>query len=220
MAESLPPCGNIAVEFVAAVRDSFAEGIAYGVEEALGDAIEGVLEGPDGKVSDLSFAAAAVLGRDAWVFADGSCCACLLEVRARGAATPLPWRLAAGRIHHLELLQGQTVVLLSGSIAESASDSLQRFFGRPDRDLDRCIGELTGVSRIRFTESGGAAAALRLSKRPFGPRARLRHFAVFSIALLAAASAALALCSGGTADVERSEEETPSHSDDVVMPLE
>ncbi len=71
---------------VAQVRDAFAEGVAYGVEEVLGDAFDRLRESWAGTGHEgCSVAAVAVLAREAWIASAGSCHAFMADPDSEGS---------------------------------------------------------------------------------------------------------------------------------------
>ena len=222
VAENSSPDSCYAQKAVAIVRDAFAEGVAYGVENVFMEAIDEINAFAREEVFDsLSLAAAVVLGNEVWVYSSGTCQVFLsgADTGSRGSENVVD--IKDKGIRRLVLKPGQSIILLTSGLKKlMGSAAARKYSSRCSKPLSFCLSEMISETRIRFRKKGGSAAAVRLcaySRRISLPG---RKYVAYSIVLLlAVAAAVLALClSSGEADSLIRTDSTSE--DEVVMPLD
>ncbi len=222
VAENSSPDFSYAEKAVSVVRDAFAEGVVYGVEDVFMEAVDEINTfAREGGCDPLSMAAAAVLGDEVWVYSSGTCRAFLSGIDSGGRSPENILDLSSEEVRYIRLKPGQSIILLTSSLRMlMGSSSVQKYSLRCDKPLSFCLSGMISETRIRFRKKGGSAAAVRLctdSRRMSLPgRKYLPYLLAF---LIAVASVVLTLC--------RSSEEkvAPIRTDsvftgEVVMPLE
>ncbi|MEN8209970.1 MAG: hypothetical protein ABFR50_12045, partial [Candidatus Fermentibacteria bacterium] len=113
------PDSIYAQKAVAIVRDAFAEGVAYGVENVFREAIDEITAFTGKGVTDsISLAAAAVLGDEVWVYSMGTCQVFLSGTDKGGMERDNAVRVDGKGINHLVLRPGQTIILLTSGLCK------------------------------------------------------------------------------------------------------
>lgn len=214
-----------AMTSAAIVRDTFAEGVAYGVEDALHNAFDEVVKKNSENGHDsCSIASIAVLGCEVRVVSTGTCHAFLTneaiqEESMEGSSINidvLP--------HRFVLKYGQSVILVThglrkliGSVIAARHTS---FYNYP---LAKCLEEMVAETRIRFKKKGGSIAAVRFgsgSKRITG---LLKKYGISIVLIGALVLIALSiLCNKREYNNDNSGMESPdsaASSEEIVMPL-
>lgn len=213
-----PPSSQTSVKTaVNMVRDTFAEGVAYGAGDVLKDCMDGLAVSP-GSGPAVSIAAAAVLDGDVWVFSTGSCRAFL---SGRRVVDGSGGDLNKGNVVHVDLQPGQSVILVTGGLDGLAgTPSAATLAARCRNTLDENLKEMVAGTRVRFSKSGGSAAAVRCC-RPgvFPPRVGARRVLYSLLFILAGLTAVALLCRNGAPPLEEPGQE-PVRSGEMVLPLE
>lgn len=155
---------------VAQVRDAFAEGVAYGVDEVLADAFDRLRESWIGTGHEqCSIAAVAVLGREAWIASAGSCHAFMADPGSEGSIdlesdTP---RNGVTSVRKVVLREGQSIVLVTHNLRKLMGSSAAAKYTTGCSDpLGNCLKTMVAETRIRFRKTGGSVAAMRFSREP------------------------------------------------------
>jgi hypothetical protein len=200
------------------LRDTFAEGVAYGAGELLGDCIGEILEGTSGE--GISFAAAAVLDREVWTYSAGTCRAFLTGSSCSGLSIDSE-ELPPGTVIRRSLQPGQAVVLVTEGlerlVCSAAADS---HTSRCRVPLANCLRNMVEETRIRFRKTGGGIAAVRLcrvSRKIPSIAPRLPVYLL--LVLLAVLAAAFVICDDDHTDgtgLQRAAADTS----ETVMPLD
>jgi hypothetical protein len=220
VADAPPGSDSPVADAVSIVRDTFAEGVAYGVEDVLDDTLSRILKSD--RYHGMSIAVAAVLGSETCIFCRGSCTV-ILSSRRNGEMT----NLEKDRIIRIDLKPDQFLFLGSAGLRDRITGNAitDSFSGRrllPDQQLRQLI-EKTG---IRFEESGCSAACIMMSReRGLKKLVSIRNIIYPAVALIILMILALLLCfsgrSGGRNDNESQNEGAASNDqDEVVMPIE
>lgn len=203
---------------VAAVRDAFAEGVAYGAGDLLKDVLDEVED--TFAAVELSIAAAAFVGNELWVSSRGSCRAFIAGKGNEGSLAD-GTLVGVGTVDTVRLGSGQSVVLVSHGLARLAGSGAAGIITGKCRDpLSDCLRKMVEETRIRFGRAGGSAAALRYcSIRRLVPPLPWRGM------LLALLSAVLLVLLLKVLCRERSEPQqgpgqSPLDSSGTVMPLQ
>ena len=207
---------------VAIVRDAFAEGVAYGVENVFREAIDEINAfAPEEVFDSLSLAAAVVLGNEVWVYSRGTCQVILsgADTGSRGAENVVD--IEDKGIRRLVLKPGQSIILLTSGLRKlMGSAAARKYSSRCSKPLSFCLSEMISETRIRFRKKGGSAAAVRLCADAGRISLPGRKYAVYSLALLlAVAAAVLALCLGSKEADSLIRTDSTSEGE-VVMPLD
>ena len=207
---------------VAIVRDAFAEGVAYGVENVFREAIDEINAFAREEVFDsLSLAAAVVLGNEVWVYSRGTCQVFLsgADTGSRGAENVVD--IEDKGIRRLVLKPGQSIILLTSGLRKlMGSAAARKYSSRCSKPLSFCLSEMISETQIRFRKKGGSAAAVRLCADAGRISLPGRKYAVYSLALLlAVAAAVLALCLGSKEADSLIRTDSTSEGE-VVMPLD
>jgi len=207
---------------VAIVRDAFAEGVAYGVENVFREAIDEINAFIREEVFDsLSLAAAVVLGNEVWVYSRGTCQVFLsdADTGSRGAENVVD--IEDKGIRRLVLKPGQSIILLTSGLRKlMGSAAARKYSTRCSKPLSFCLSEMISETRIRFRKKGGSAAAVRLCADAGRISLPGRKCAAYSLALLlAVAAAVLALCLGSKEADSLIRTDSTSEGE-VVMPLD
>jgi len=208
---------DLVMKAVSTVRDTFAEGVAYGADTLLADIMDELLEElPE----EISVAAAAFLGRGTWVYTRGGCRAFVAGLRseeATGEVTPV----GEDSLEEVELSHGQCLLLVSrGLVGLAGSPQALAGLSKCRRPLEQCLVGIVAGTRIRFDRIGGSAAAVRYCRRA----RRIPEFRYYRAVLALAAAAAaglltLPLCGRGDGPAGGDPEET-SDTSETVMPLD
>ncbi|MFO8183134.1 MAG: hypothetical protein R6U39_03070 [Candidatus Aegiribacteria sp.] len=214
-----PPSAYLSVKnAVNMVRDTFAEGVAYGAGDVLKDCMDGLAVSP-GESPSLSIAAAAVLDGDVRVYSAGSCGAFLC---GKGLEDSLAVELEKGTVMDVDLQPGQSVVLVTGGLRGLAGTPSAAGLARGCRNnLDKCLEEMVAGTRVRFKGSGGSAAAVRCCRSDGilkGISARRILYAL--LVILAGLTAAAVLCRNEAAVTPENRAQDPLPSGETVLPLE
>ncbi len=214
-----------AMTSVAIVRDTFAEGVAYGVEDALNNAFDEVLKKNSENGHDsCSIASIAVLGCEVRVVSTGTCYAFLTNGAIQEESISCSSMNIDVLPHRFELKYGQSVILVThglrklvGSVVAARQASFY------NDTLAKCLEEMVAETRIRFRKKGGSIAAVRFgsgSKRITG---LLRKYGIFIVLSGALVLIALSLiCNKREYVNENSGTESPDStapSEEIVMPL-
>ena len=218
LAEGAPAGKGAVMQAVSAVRDSFAEGVAYGVPDVFRDVIEDLGTMDDGPAA--SMAAAVILDGSVCVFSSGSCRAFTAMSGDRGVPA-VPKLLPQGRVVSLQLEPGQSVVLVTEGLAGLArSSEAVRIIADCGSPLERCLEEMVSETRIRFRQKGGSAAALRYCRnRRSLPRVSSRNIVYPLIAACVVLVALMLLCEDGSSQ-HMEELQDRSGNEEMVLPLD
>ena len=220
--EDDPVC---AMTSAAIVRDTFAEGVAYGVEDALNNAFDEVeKKNSENGHDSCSIASIAVLGCEVRVVSTGTCHAFLTngaiqEESISGSSTiidVLPNRLV--------LKKGQSVILVTHGLRKLIGSAVAaRHISLYKDPLAKCLEEMVTETRIRFRKKGGSIAAVRSgsgSKRITG---LLKKYGIFIVLFGTLVLIALSiLCNKREYINANSGTESPdsaASSEEIVMPL-
>ena len=184
VAESIPGDERSAETAVTTVRDIFGEGIAYGVGEALADAVEEASERlRDLDLQGCSLAAAAYLGDRVWIAHRGSCRIYRIgkgpaiqlnrentlavqmglgtdspgfQERSRDLTAYLGQRRAVPETDELVMQPGEGVLLTTaGTWLQLSREDLDGFVCG-----EQGLTGLSGRARLRFRRQGGALASI------------------------------------------------------------
>jgi hypothetical protein len=221
VAENGSPDSCYAQKAVAIVRDAFAEGVAYGVENVFMEAIDEINAFTGEGVRDsLSLAAAAVLENEVWVYSSGTCQVFLSGTDRDGRDSEGAVNLEVRVIRHFILKPGQSIILLTSGLRKLMGSAVARkHSARCSRPLSFCLSEMISETRIKFRKKGGSAAAVRLctvSRRISLPGRK--YLAYITVLIIAVAVTLLTLCRS------RGENGSPVRADsipedEIVMPL-
>ncbi len=205
-------------DVVALLRDTFAEGVAYGVGDLLEDSIEEVDEHPS--AGEISIAVAATLGDEVWVYARGSCQVFIAgrDTHDRGLDDAEPW---SEGVRHLLLKPGQSVVLVTEGLGKLVrSDEADSYAGRCRRSLDDCLRQMVEDTGVRFSKTGGSAAAVRVCRAVRKlPSVSPRSIVYPVLALLIILTAATMMCDE-KGNNESSVNAGAVDTSETVMPLD
>ncbi|MFO7950723.1 MAG: hypothetical protein R6U36_10180 [Candidatus Fermentibacteraceae bacterium] len=245
VAEGLPGDDRSASLAVSTVRDIFGEGVAYGVGEALADAVEEASERiRDAGLQGCSIAAAAYLGDRIWLAHRGNCriyrvsrdsaeqvgrehtlavqmglgfdSPGFLE-RSRDLTAHLGERRAAPDTAELRMSPGEAVLLLTAEawLRLEPGDIASGACGR------ECLMHLSGKARLRFRRQGGALASVCFLAARRWRLSRRRILGVLPFLLTAAVLAGLVYLTVRLVSCEGSATQEPGpDTTEVVMPLE
>ena len=217
-----PAC---ALTSAAIVRDTFAEGVAYGIDDALNNAFNEVLKKNSENGHDsCSIASIAVLGCEVRVVSTGTCHAFLTHGDIQEESMEGSSMINDILSHRFVLEYGQSVILVThglrkliGSVVAARHTS---FYNDP---LAKCLEEMVAETRIRFRKKGGSIAAVRFgsgSKRITG---LLKKYAISIMLIGTMMLIALSiLCNKREYNNENSGMESPDSegsSEEIVMPL-
>ncbi|MBN2586841.1 MAG: hypothetical protein JXA64_01665 [Candidatus Fermentibacteraceae bacterium] len=217
VAEGPPLLQGFIGDVVALLRDTFAEGVAYGIGDLLEDSIEEVDERPS--AGEISLAVAAALGSEVWVYSRGSC---RVFITGRDPDDGVLDDAAPGEgARHLLLKPGQSVILMTEGVGRLVrSDAAESCACGCRRPLDDSLRHLVEETGIRFRKTGGSAAAVRVCRdvRKL-PSVSLRTILYPVLVLLAVLAAVTMVCHGN------GDHETPVNSgavdtSETVMPLD
>lgn len=199
------------------VRDTFAEGVAYGTGDVLKDCMDGLACSFD--CPGISIAAVAVLDGDVWVFSTGSCRAFL---SGRDVAGSSDGELKQGAVIHVDLQPGQSVILVTGGLGRLAgTPSAATLAGRCRKTLEECLEEMVAGTRVRFSKSGGSAAAVRCCRSGgFLPGISARVVLYSLLVILAGLTAVALLCRNEAAVTPEVPGQDQLRSGETVLPLE
>ncbi len=158
--EAPPGHGIDAERAISALREAFAEGVAYGAEGLLGDFSRKPVV-PDG----TSMAAAAFSRNEVWINSNGSCRVFLYGTRfssPKGRMMSMP----AGYSGHLYMEPGDIVVLAGGETMGCLESGVGRLPGRRgSRSLAEMLSGIIKDSGAGHGKSGGSIAAVRFPGR-------------------------------------------------------
>lgn len=234
--EDDPGC---ALSSVAIVRDAFAEGVAYGVEGALKDAIDEVTRKNSDRHSSCSIASVAVFGEEAWVVSTGTCHVFMTDkdvervVHIRNTSSSSAdesnsnsFKTDEIRICQLALKDGQSVVLVTHGLKKLMGSTIAaRYTSFCDDPLPLCLKAMVMETRIRFRKRGGSVAAVRygsgLKKIPCILKKIIISVVLSGVILFFAISI---LCSNQKNGIEAAdtilEHSSTLPAEDVIMPLD
>jgi len=215
----------------AAIRDTFAEGVAHGIGEALRDAFDRVSEawGRSGH-ERCSAAAVAAMGGDAWVAVIGSCHAFMTD-RGSEASVDIHPREEGDpgdgaqdrtfRMRKIILREGQSILLATRGLRKlMGSSAASRYTSDGRETLSSCLRTLVRETRIQFRKRGGAVAAARfVTARAVVPWRRYVLPAAAGLAAIAATVILFGIFGGRDPDGDGTAAALPA-DDPVVMPLE
>jgi len=218
IAENMSRNSGCAEKAVAVIRDSFAEGAAYGIVDVLQDSIDEInAETLKMNGDSCSLAAAAVLGEEVWVYSTGSCLAFLTgtDTGSRGLKDVLD--LSSTEIKYIRLKPGQSVILVTHGLRKlMGSSAALSYSSRCRKPLSFCISGMVKETRIRFRKKGGSAAAVRLCKGTTGiPRKKIVMFLFVSAVI----SILLIFCHGSKGKNTTREQADSNFTVETVMPL-
>ena len=245
VAESLPGDDGSASLAVSTVRDIFGEGVAYGIGEALADAVEEASERiRDAGLQGCSIAAAAYIGENVWVAHRGNCRIYRIRrgeteqvgrehtlavqmgldadspgfcERSRDLTAHLGERRASPDCHELRLRPGEGVLLLtSGVWLELDSTDLESGFCG-----EASLARLSGKAKLRFRRQGGALASICYSRAIRWSLSRRKVLGALPYIIPALVLAGLAYLGAQFVSCEGERRESPAaDTTAVVMPLE
>ncbi len=224
VAENSSPDSRYAQKAVAIVRDAFAEGVAYGVENVFMETIDEINAfAGEGVRNPLSLAAAAVLGDEVWVYSMGTCKVFLSGAQRGGRDSEGAVNVEDRVIKHFILKPGQSIILLTSGLRKLIGSAVAgKRAASCSRPLSFCLSEMISETRIKFRKKGGSAAAVRLctgSRRMSLPGRKYLAYITALIIAVAVAAVLLALCrsSGGNDSLIRADS---IPEDEIVMPLD
>jgi hypothetical protein len=245
VAESLPGDERSASLAVSTVRDIFGEGVAYGIGEALADAVEEASERiRDAGLQGCSIAAAAYLDDRVWVAHRGNCRIFRVlrgeaeqvgrehtlavqmglepgtpgfRERSRDLTAHLGERRAAPDTHELVLRPGESVLLLTAG-AWLELDSADLATGACG---EAALSRLSSRAKLRFRRQGGALASVcyRRAIRWHMGRRRIMGALPFLVPAVVLAGLVYLATQLVTCNGSRPEP-APADTTEVVMPLE
>lgn len=222
VAENSSADSCFAEKAVAIVRDAFAEGVAYGVENVFREAIDEINAfAGEGVCDSLSMAAAAVLGNEVWVYSSGTCQVFLSGADTGGSDSEGVVNVEGRVIKHFILKPGQSIILLTSGLRKlMGSPVARKHSARCGKPLSYCLSEMISETRIKFRKKGGSAAAVRLCSDSRRMRLPGRKYLAYILAfMIAVAAAVLTLCrSSDNADSLIRTDSTSEN--EVVMPLD
>ncbi len=217
-----PPFMKDAVEHaVSAVRDAFAEGVAYGAGDVLKDTLTELFGDP--ALRNVSLAAAVGLGDEVWICVSGDCVAFIVSPEGDEEHCATLDAHDGGKILNLSISPGEAVVLVTKGLRRLAgSGTAVKYCCDTSGTLDAKLDGMVQATRIRFRKEGCSAACLRVaSASRYGSILSRRRVLSFILVMLLLVIAAAVLCSGhnrkgsgsgGSPDVFED-------SSEVVMPL-
>ena len=211
LAESESGHPDYAYRAVGFIRDAFAEGVAYGVEDELRD----VLYQLEKKMGAGSLAVAVSADHQLFVYSSGNC-------RAFRCSEDKNIGIPQGRIEEVALASAEAAVLVTSGLRKlTVSPHARRLAGSCGKTADCVLKEMMGETRIRFRKKGGSAVlARRCPVRRTGAFVRCRR-SMFYVILVAAAVVVLAvLCSRNRNSGYGSSSSPKNDSVEVVMPLD
>ena len=164
VAENSLQDSSCAENAVAILRDTFAEGVAYGVVDVLKDAIDEIgAAASEGDRNSCSLAAAAVLGDEVWVYSTGTCRAFMSGTDSRGGGFENVVDLSSQGIKYFKLKPGQSIIIVTHGLRKLIGfASALSYSARCKKPLSSCLSEMVRETRIRFRKKGGSVAAVRL----------------------------------------------------------
>lgn len=213
-----------AMTSAAIVRDTFAEGVAYGVEDALNNAFDEVVKKNSENGHDsCSIASIAVLGCEVLVVSKGTCCAFLTNAAIQDKSISGSMNIDV-LPNRFVLKHGQSVILVSngfrkliGSVVADRHTSLY------NDSLAECLEEMVTETRIRFRKKGGSIAAVRSGSASGRITGLLKKYGIFIVLSGVLVFFVLSiLCNNQECIKEDSGTESPdseTFSEEIVMPL-
>lgn len=200
------------------LRDTFAEGVAYGAGELLGDSIGELLDGTSSQ--GISIAAAAVLDRDVWTCSAGTCRAFLTGCSSSGLSLDSE-ELPTGTVIRRSLQPGQAVILVTEGLERLVcSAAADAHTSRCRIPLAKCLRNMVEETRIRFRKTGGGIAAVRLCRAPRKlPKTGSRLPVYLLLFLLAVLAVVFVICDDDHAD-GTGLPQAASDTSETVMPLD
>lgn len=211
-----------AVSAVAQVRDAFADGVAYGVDEVLGDAFDHLRTARRGTGHEgCSAAAVAVLGSKAYVASTGTCHAFMADPGSEGSIDLDIGGSADGSVVREVLLrEGQAIVLVTSSLRKlMGSTAAAKYTTGCSEPLGACLRTLVTETRIRFRKTGGSVAAMRIGRESAGlPRKPLVLAGTAALLIILAALVLPGLLRGSS-DTASPDSSTVPDGPAIVMPL-
>ncbi|MBD3277668.1 MAG: hypothetical protein GF388_05155 [Candidatus Aegiribacteria sp.] len=202
--------GNSA-QTVGFIRDSFAEGVAYDVEDELRD----VLYQLDKKGGVGSLAVAVCEDRQLYVYSSGCC-------RAFRCSEDMNAALPQGRIEQVLLAPEEAVVLVTSGLRKlTVSPHARRLAVSCGRPAGSVLGKMVDETRIRFRKKGGSAVLLRCCPvRRSGVLHRYRRSLLYLLLAAAAASLLIIMLGQNSGNGSVSPSSPNEDSSEVVMPLD
>lgn len=222
---------DCAASTVAAIRDTFSEGVAHGTGEALRDAFDRVSDAwRRSGHTGCSAAAAAAMGSEAWVAVIGSCHAFMAERGSDGSIDIHPQdpdstreeeQRSVFRMRRINLREGQSIVLATHGLRKLMGSSAAAKYTAGCREaLPACLRTLVRETRIQFRKKGGAVAAVRLGfEQPASPLRRTGILVAAGLAVLAGILFLAGTFDGGGTP-EQSDSLSVPDQNPMIMPLD
>ena len=193
------------------VRDAFAEGVAYGIEDELRD----VLYQLEKNGGTGSLAITVCEDRQIYVYSSGHC-------RAFTCSEEINRRIPQDRIEKVALAPDEAVVLVTSGLRKlTVSPRARRLAGYCGKTADSVLREMVEETRIRFRKKGGSAILVRHCQvRRTGMLRRRRLSLIYLLVAMAAAVLLGIICGGNRGGGSVSASGTEEDSTEVIMPLE
>ncbi|MBD3369925.1 hypothetical protein GF402_06145 [Candidatus Fermentibacteria bacterium] len=246
VSEGLQGDGRSAGLAASIVRETFAEGVAYGVGEALQDSFAEAAERVrESKLRGCSMIAAAFLENQVWIAHTGICRAYLTNgprsrrltteynlarqmglspgdpgfgQRVKDATRYVGLEEAGPEILSLQLDPGQSILLATSAVWMHL-DEHASIEGSDPRGVKNSLGSLLRKTRVRFRRQGGAAACVRMCPA-VSPSVSSRFPLRIWLPLLVALVVAGAIILRPREEGENDDREGPeSRTEEMVMPL-
>ncbi len=152
-----------AMTSAAIVRDTFAEGVAYGVEDALNNAFNEVeKKNAENGHDSCSMASIAVLGSEAWVVSKGTCHAFLTYGSIPEESISGGSMINDALPNRVVLKYGQSIILVTHGLRKLIGSAVAgRHSSLYNDPLAKCLEGMVTDTRIRFRKKGGSIAAVR-----------------------------------------------------------
>ncbi len=214
-----------AMTSAAIVRDTFAEGVAYGVEDALNNAFDEVAKKNSENGHDsCSIASIAVLDCEVRVVSTGTCHAFITNGAFQGESISGDSLNIDVRPHRFVLKYGQSVILVTHGLRKLIGSVVaSRHISVYNDPLAKCLEEMVAETRIRFRKKGGSIAAVRFGSDSKRITELLKKYGIFIVLFGALVLIALSiLCNKREYINGNSGTESPdstASSEEIVMPL-
>ncbi len=214
-----------AMTSAAIVRDTFAEGVAYGVEDVLNNAFNEVeKKNAENGHDSCSVASIAVLDCEAWVVSKGTCHAFLTYGGIQEESISDSSALNSALPDRLVLKYGQSVILVSHGLRRLIGSAVAvRHSSIYNDPLAECLEEMVDETRIRFRKKGGSIAAVRLGSDSGSITGLWKKYRIIAGLLGVLMLIVLSiLCNKREYANEISDSELPdstASSEEIVMPL-
>jgi hypothetical protein len=222
VAENRSQNSDCAENAVAVLRDTFAEGVAYGVVDVLKDAIDEInAVALEGDQDPCSLAAAAVLGDEVWVYSTGTCRAFMSGAESGGRGLEKVVDLSSHGIEYFKLKPGQSIIIVTHGLRKlMGSAAALSYSSRCKKPLSFCLSEMVRETRIRFRKKGGSVAAVRLCIGSSRMNLPVRKLVIcLFAAVLAVVSAFFIFCYMSEENNANIQADS-SFTDETVMPLD